>query len=117
MRYTRTMMLDVLRQDYIRTAWAKGLRERVIILRHALKNVLLPVVTVLGLTMAALVGGTVIFETLFTLDGVGRLLIRAVLERDFPLVQGITLLFAIAVVFINLAVDISYTLLDPRARG
>jgi peptide/nickel transport system permease protein len=117
MRYTRTMMLDVLRQDYIRTAWAKGLRERVIILRHALKNVLLPVVTVLGLTMAALVGGTVIFETLFTLDGVGRLLIRAVLERDFPLVQGITLLFAIAVVFINLVVDISYTLLDPRARG
>jgi peptide/nickel transport system permease protein len=117
MRYTRTMMLDVLRQDYIRTAWAKGLRERVIITRHALKNVLLPVVTVIGLTMATLVGGTVIFETLFMLDGVGRLLIRAVFERDFPLVQGITLLFAFAVVFINLVVDISYTMLDPRARS
>lgn len=117
MRYARTMMLDVLRQDYIRTAWAKGLRERVIITRHALKNVLLPVVTVIGLTMATLVGGTVIFESLFTLNGVGRLLIRGVYERDYPLVQGITLLFAIAVVVINLVVDISYSLLDPRARG
>ncbi len=117
MRYARTMMLDVLRQDYIRTAWAKGLRERVIIMRHALKNVLLPVVTVIGLTMATLVGGTVIFESLFTLNGVGRLLIRGVYERDYPLVQGITLLFAIAVVVINLVVDISYSLLDPRARA
>jgi len=117
MRYTRTMMLDVLRQDYIRTAWAKGLRERVVITRHALKNVLLPVITVIGLTMATLVGGTVIFETLFTMNGVGRLLIRGVYERDYPLVQGITLLFAIAVVLINLIVDISYSLLDPRARG
>ncbi|MES4792425.1 MAG: hypothetical protein C4321_05040 [Chloroflexota bacterium] len=117
MRYARTMMLDVLRQDYIRTAWAKGLRERVIITRHALKNVLLPVVTVIGLTMATLVGGTVIFESLFTLNGVGRILIRGVYERDYPLVQGITLLFAIAVVVINLVVDISYSLLDPRARG
>ncbi|WP_322796572.1 ABC transporter permease [Tepidiforma sp.] len=117
MRYSRTMMLDVLRQDYIRTAWAKGLRERVVITRHALKNVLLPVVTVIGLTMATLVGGTVIFESLFTLDGVGRLLIRGVYERDYPLVQGVTLLFAIAVVVINLVVDVSYSLLDPRARG
>lgn len=116
MRYTRTMMLEVLRQDYVRTAWAKGLRERQVIIRHAIRNAMLPVITVLGLTMAFLVGGTVIFETLFTLDGVGRLLIRGVYERDFPLVQAVTLLFAVAVILINLVVDISYALLDPRTR-
>jgi peptide/nickel transport system permease protein len=116
MRYTRAMMLEVLRQDYIRTAWSKGLRERQVIIRHALRNALLPVITVLGLTMAFLVGGTVIFESLFTLDGVGRLLIRGVYERDFPLVQGVTALFAFSVVLINLAVDLSYALLDPRVK-
>ncbi len=117
MRFSRTMMLDVLRQDYIRTAWAKGLRERVVIARHALRNALLPVITVLGLTMAFLVGGTVVFETLFTLPGLGRHLIQAVQQKDFAVVQGVTLFFAVAVILINLAVDIAYTILDPRARA
>jgi peptide/nickel transport system permease protein len=116
MRYSRTMMLDVLRQDYIRTAWAKGLRERVIIFRHALKNALLPVVTVLGLTMALLVGGTLVFESIFSLPGIGNYLVFSVIQRDFEPVQGVTLFFALAVVIINLTVDISYTVLDPRAR-
>ncbi len=116
MRYSRTMMLDVLRQDYIRTAWAKGLRERVVIFRHALKNALLPVVTVLGLSMALLVGGTVIFEGIFNLPGLGSWLVFSVIQRDFAPVQGATLFFALAVVLINLVVDISYTVLDPRAR-
>jgi peptide/nickel transport system permease protein len=116
MRFSRTMMLDVLRQDYIRTAWAKGLRERVVIARHALRNALLPVITVLGLTMAFLVGGTVVFESLFTLPGLGTHLIRAVQQKDFAVVQGVTLFFACAVILINLLVDITYTILDPRAR-
>ena len=116
MRFSRTMMLDVLRQDYIRTAWAKGLRERVIIARHALRNALLPVITVLGLTLAFLVGGTVVFETLFTLPGLGRHLVQAVQQKDFAVVQGVTLFFACAVILINLMVDIAYTMLDPRAR-
>jgi peptide/nickel transport system permease protein len=117
MRYTRAMMVDVLRQDYIRTAWAKGLRERVVVLRHAMKNAMLPVITVLGITMTFLVGGTVIFETLFVLPGQGTHLVRAVQQRDFAVVQGITLFFAVLVVLINLVVDVSYTLLDPRAGG
>lgn len=116
MRFSRTMMLDVLRQDYIRTAWSKGLRERVIIVRHALRNALLPVITVLGLTMATLIGGTVIFESLFTIPGLGTHLIRAVQQKDFAVVQGITLFFAFAVIVINLVVDVSYTVLDPRSR-
>ncbi len=117
MRFSRTMMLDVLRQDYIRTAWAKGLRERVIITRHALKNAMLPVITVVGLTMAALVGGTVIFESIFALPGLGTHLVRAVGQKDFAVVQGIALFFALAVIFVNLLVDISYTVLDPRVRS
>ncbi len=116
MRFARTMMLEVLRQDYIRTAWAKGMRERTVVTRHALKNAMLPVITVIGITMAFLVGGTVIFETLFTLPGLGRHLIVAVQQRDFAVVQGVTLFFAVAVVLINLVVDVSYTILDPRAR-
>ena len=117
MRFSRTMMLDVLRQDYIRTAWSKGLRERVIIVRHALRNALLPVITVLGLTMAALIGGTVVFEQLFTIPGLGTHLIRAVQQKDFAVVQGVTLFFATAVIVINLVVDVSYTVLDPRSRS
>jgi peptide/nickel transport system permease protein len=116
MRYSRTMMLEVLRQDYIRTAWSKGLDERVVIFRHALKNAMLPVVTILGLTMATLVGGTVIFEGLFGLPGLGTHLVGAVARKDFAVIQGITLFFAVAVVTINLLVDISYTVLDPRSR-
>ena len=117
MRFSRTMMLDVLRQDYIRTAWAKGLRERVIIVRHALKNAMLPVVTVIGLTMAALVGGTVIFEQIFSIPGLGYHLIRSVFQKDFAVVQGVALFFSLAVVAVNLAVDVSYTILDPRERS
>lgn len=117
MRFSRTMMLDVLRQDYIRTAWSKGLKERVVITRHALKNAMLPVITVVGLTMAALVGGTVIFESIFALPGLGTHLVRAVGQKDFAVVQGIALFFAAAVIIINLVVDISYTVLDPRARS
>ena len=116
MRYSRTMMLEVLRQDYIRTAWSKGLDERVVIFRHALKNAALPVVTILGLTMATLVGGTVIFEGLFGLPGLGRHLVGAVARKDFAVIQGVALFFALAVITINLVVDISYTVLDPRAR-
>jgi peptide/nickel transport system permease protein len=116
MRYSRTMMLDVLRQDYVRTAWSKGLRERVVIFRHALKNALLPVVTVIGLTLATLVGGTVIFETIFTLPGLGSYLIYSMNQKDFAPVQGVTLFIATSVIIINLVVDISYVVLDPRAR-
>jgi peptide/nickel transport system permease protein len=116
MRYTRAMMVDVLRQDYIRTAWAKGMRERSVVVRHALKNALLPVITVLGISMTFLVGGTVIYETLFVLPGQGTHLVRAVQQRDFAVVQGVTLFYAIAVVLINLMVDLSYTVLDPRTR-
>ena len=117
MRFSRTMMLEVLRQDYVRTAWAKGLSERSVIIRHALKNAMLPVVTILGLTMAALIGGTVIFEQVFGLPGLGRYMVGAVARKDFAVVQGVTLFFAISVIFINLAVDVSYTVLDPRARS
>jgi len=116
MRMTRAMMLEVQRQDYIRTAKAKGLRGRVVLLRHALRNALMPVVTIFGLQMAFLIGGTVIFESIFSLPGMGRYLIEAVTRRDYAVVQGITLIFAICVVAINLIVDFSYTLLDPRMR-
>lgn len=116
MRFSRTMMLDVLRQDYIRTAWAKGVRERSVIIRHALKNAMLPVITVLGLSMAGLVGGTVIFEQLFGIQGVGSYLIYSVFQKDFAPVQGVVLFFAVAVILINLIVDIGYTVLDPRTK-
>jgi peptide/nickel transport system permease protein len=116
MRFARTMMLDVLRQDYIRTAWSKGLRERAIITQHALKNAMLPVITVIGLTMATLIGGTVTFEQIFGIPGLGRHLILAVAQKDFAVVQGVALFFSFAVVTVNLVVDVSYTVLDPRAR-
>ena len=116
MRFARTMMLDVLRQDYIRTAWSKGLRERAIITQHALKNAMLPVITVIGLTLATLIGGTVTFEQIFGIPGLGRHLILAVAQKDFAVVQGVALFFSIAVVTVNLIVDVSYTVLDPRAR-
>jgi peptide/nickel transport system permease protein len=117
MRFARTMMLDVLRQDYIRTAWSKGLRERSIITQHALRNAMLPVVTVIGLTMATLIGGTVAFEQIFVLPGLGRHLLLAVSQKDFAVVQGVALFFSIAVIVVNLIVDLSYTVLDPRARA
>ena len=116
MRMTRTMMLEVLRQDYIRTAWSKGLNERVVIVRHATKNALIPVVTLIGLQLPILVGGSVIMENIFNLPGLGRLLLNALSDRDYPVVSGINLVFATAVVGINLMIDLLYPFLDPRVR-
>ena len=116
MRMTRTMMLEVLRQDYIRTAWAKGLKERVVIIRHALKNALIPVITLVGLQLPILVGGAVIVETIFSLPGLGRLFVDALNSRDYPVIQGINLFFATAVVGINLMIDLAYAFVDPRVR-
>jgi peptide/nickel transport system permease protein len=116
MRLTRTMMLEVLRQDYVRTAWAKGLRERVIFMRHALKNALIPIVSSIGLQLPVLVGGTVIIENIFNLPGMGRLLYNAILQRDQPLICGTVVIFAAALVLINLLVDLTYSFLDPRIR-
>ena len=116
MRMTRTMMLEVLRQDYIRTAWSKGLNGPVIIMRHALKNALIPVVTVAGLQLPVLIGGTVIMEQIFVLPGVGRLLIEAVQGRDYTMISGINVFLATFVLSANLMVDLSYAYLDPRIR-
>ena len=116
MRMTRTMMLEVLRQDYIRTAWAKGLGERVVVLRHTLKNALIPVITIIGLGVPFLLGGTVIIEQIFVLPGMGRLIIDAVQHRDCPLINGIMLLFAVILVLVNLMVDLTYAYLDPRVH-
>ena len=116
MRMTRTMMLEVLRQDYVRTAWSKGLKERVVVMRHAVKNALIPVVSLIGLQLPILVGGAVIMENIFNLPGLGRLLLSALNERDYPMVSGINLFFAAGVVVINLLVDLVYAVLDPRVR-
>ncbi len=116
MRMTRTMMLEVLRQDYIRTAWSKGLKERAVVIRHAIKNALIPVVTLIGLQLPILVGGAVIMENIFNLPGLGRLLLTALNERDYPMVSGINLFFATGVVGINLLIDLVYAVLDPRVR-
>ena len=116
MRMTRTMMLEVLRQDYIRTAWSKGLIERGVVLRHALKNALIPVVTLVGMQLPLLVGGAVIMENIFNLPGLGRLMLVALNERDYPVVSGINLFFATAVLGINLMIDLIYPYLDPRVR-
>jgi peptide/nickel transport system permease protein len=115
-RVTRSAMLEVLRQDYIRTARAKGLAEKVILSRHALKNAMLPVVTLLGLQLGFLLGGTVVLESLFSLPGLGTLLLSAVITKDFPELQGLVLFFALAIILINLAVDLSYVIFDPRVR-
>ena len=116
MRMTRTMMLEVLRQDYIRTAWSKGLKERVVIIRHAVKNALIPVVTLVGLQLPILVGGSVIMENIFNLPGLGRLTVKALTDRDYPVVSGVNLFFATAVVGFNLMIDLIYPYLDPRVR-
>ena len=114
MRMTRTMMLEVLRQDYIRTAWAKGLKERVIVMRHALKNALIPVVTIVGIQIPFLIGGTVVIEQIFSLPGMGRLIVDAINQRDYPLISGTALLFTVILVLVNLVIDLSYAYLDPR---
>ncbi len=116
MRMTRTMMLEVLRQDYIRTAWSKGLQERSVVFRHAIKNALIPVVTIVGLQMPVLIGGTVIVEQIFNLPGVGRLMLDALNGRDYPIISGINIVLAIFVLFVNLMVDLTYAYLDPRIR-
>ncbi|MGE3076031.1 MAG: ABC transporter permease [Dehalococcoidia bacterium] len=116
MRLLRSQMLEVLRQDYIRTAWAKGMRERVVITRHAMKNAMVPVVTVLGLTLAGLLSGNVVFENLFGIPGVGRRILVAIQARDVPVVQAFVLVIATFVVFVNLGIDLLYAVLDPRIR-
>jgi len=115
-RLTRTSMLEVIRQDYIRTAWSKGLQERAIILRHALKNSLIPVVTVMGLQVRFIFGGAVLVEQVFAIPGMGRLLVDATFGKDYLVVQGAVLVIAVVVVLVNLLVDISYGWLDPRVR-
>lgn len=116
MRMSRAMMLEVLRQDYIRTAWAKGLSERLVVVRHALKNALIPVITILGLQLANAIGGSVLMETIFQLPGMGSLVVTAVGKRDYVVVQELVLFFALVVLAVNLAVDIVYGWLDPRIR-
>ena len=114
MRFIRTMMLEVLRQDYIRTAWAKGLKERVIIIRHALKNALIPVITLTGLFLSVMIGGTVIIEKIFCLPGMGRLMVDAISQRDYTVVSGILVFYGLSMMLVNLLVDITYAFLDPR---
>ncbi|MBT9148330.1 MAG: Glutathione transport system permease protein GsiC [Syntrophomonadaceae bacterium] len=116
-RQTRSSMLEVIRQDYIRTARAKGLKEQIVIAKHALKNALIPVITVIGLQFGVLLGGAVLTETIFAWPGVGRLLVDAIFWRDFPLVQGGVILIATIFVVVNLLVDISYIFVDPRIRS
>ena len=116
MRLTRTMMLEVLRQDYIRTAWAKGLSEKLVVARHALRNALIPVVTLIGLQAPLLLGGAVIMEQIFVIPGMGLLLLDAVNQRDYPVITGVFLIVGIAVMLINLLVDLSYGVLDPKVR-
>jgi len=116
MRLTRAQLLEVLRQDYVRTAWAKGVREGGVVLKHSLKNALIPVITVLGTQIAQILGGVVIFETIFGLPGMGRFLFDAINQRDYPVIQGVNLLIVSVVVLMNLAVDACYAYLDPRIR-
>jgi peptide/nickel transport system permease protein len=106
----------VVRQDYIRTAWSKGLRERGVLMRHAMKNALIPVITIVGLQVALIFGGTVILEEIFQVPGVGRFFYDAVLNRDYPALQGVVFFIALIVVITNLLVDLAYGLLDPRIR-
>ena len=116
MRLTRGMLLEVLRQDYVRTAAAKGLRGRVVVLKHALKNALIPVVTVLGLQVAGIAGGAVIIEWIFGIPGMGQFLVDAIVQRDYPVIQGINLVIVTIIVLTNLSVDLLYAVLDPRIR-
>jgi peptide/nickel transport system permease protein len=115
-RITRTTMLEVLSEDYIRTAEAKGVATRPMLLKHALKNAAVPIVTIIGIGVALLIGGVVITETVFNLPGIGRLVVDAIARRDYPIIQGVILVFSFVYVLVNLAVDLSYTLFDPRVR-
>jgi len=115
-RITRASMLDVLAQDYVRTAQAKGLAPREVLIGHALKNAAIPVMTIIGIGVALLISGAIVTETVFALPGIGRLTVDAILRRDYPIIQGVTLLFSAVYVLVNLAVDLSYALFDPRIR-
>jgi peptide/nickel transport system permease protein len=115
-RITRASMLDVLAQDYIRTAQAKGLSNDRVLIGHALKNAAVPIATIVGIGVAALISGVVVTETVFAIPGLGRLTVDAILRRDYPIIQGIILVFSAAYVLVNLLVDLSYTFLDPRIR-
>jgi peptide/nickel transport system permease protein len=115
-RQTRSSMLEVMRQDYIRTAWSKGLKEREVITKHALKNGLIPIVTLTGMVVPMIVGGAVLIETVFNIPGMGRLAVTSVLNQDYPYVQGIVLIISAAVIFVNFAVELTYGWLDPRIR-
>ena len=115
-RMTRSTVLEVLREDYIRTAWAKGLRQRAVVIRHALKNAMLPVITLVGTEFAFLIGGLVVTETVFTLNGVGRFVVDAVAHRDSPVVQALVFLIALCFVVVNLLIDLTYAWFDPRIR-
>ena len=115
-RMTRASVLEVLTEDYIRTAHAKGLPNRRVLIRHALRNAAVPIVTVIGIGVALLIGGVVVTETVFNIPGLGRLVVDAILKRDYPIIQGLMLIFAFVYVLVNLFIDILYTLLDPRIR-
>jgi peptide/nickel transport system permease protein len=115
-RMTRSSILEVLREDYVRTARAKGVQERVVVLRHALKNALLPVITIIGIELLVLFGGLVVVETVFTIPGIGRFLVDAITHRDYPSIQALVFVFSAFVLVINLLVDIVYGVLDPRIR-
>ena len=116
MRLTRGMLLEALRQDYVRTAWAKGLGERNVVIKHALRNAVIPVITLLGTQLPLILGGTVVIETIFGLPGVSRFLFDAINQRDYPVIQGVNLLVVSTVVVVNLGVDVLYGVLDPRIR-
>jgi len=113
-RLTRSAVLEIMREDYVRTAWAKGLREFIVVVKHTLKNAMLPVITIIGAELAFLMGGLVVTETVFTLNGLGRFIVDAILRRDIPVVQTMVLLTAFIIVFVNLIVDLLYAWLDPR---
>jgi peptide/nickel transport system permease protein len=115
-RITRTSVLEVLGEDYIRTARAKGLADRVVLMRHALRNASVPIVTVIGIGVALVIGGVVVTESVYNIPGLGRLTVDAVLGRDYPTIQAVILLFSLAYVLINLVIDLSYSVLDPRIR-
>lgn len=117
MRFTRSSMLEVIRQDYIRTAWAKGQKESDIIIKHALKNALIPVITVVGLSFGGLMGGAVLTETVFNIPGIGSFMVKSISSRDFPIIQGGVLMIAIIFSFVNLLVDVLYSFADPRIRS
>jgi peptide/nickel transport system permease protein len=116
MRLTRGMLLEVLHQDYVRTAWAKGLAERAVLVKHALRNAIIPVVTLLGTQLPQILGGTVVIETIFGLPGVSRFLFDAINQRDYPVIQGVNLIVVSTIVLVNLGVDVLYAVLDPRIR-